>query len=54
MPFRSRAQRAYLEIHDPAVAQEFAAHTSAKQEKSLPKRKAKAKPKRVKNGHYGH
>jgi hypothetical protein len=27
MPFKSEAQRAYLFIHEPAVAKEFAAHT---------------------------
>jgi len=39
MPFVSKAQRAYLEIHHPEVAKEFAAHTSAAGEKDLPEHK---------------
>jgi hypothetical protein len=27
MPFKSKAQRAYLFMHEPEVAKEFAAHT---------------------------
>lgn len=36
MPFVSKAQRSYLEIHHPEVAKEYAAHTSAGGEMSLP------------------
>lgn len=39
MPFVSQAQRAYLAIHDPKVAHEFAEHTPA--DKKLPKHKKK-------------
>lgn len=43
MPFKSQAQRAYLAIHEPEVAKEFAEHTSKEQEKNLPKYVSKDK-----------
>jgi hypothetical protein len=43
MPFKSKAQQAYLSIHEPEVAKEFADHTSKKQYKKLPQYVAKDK-----------
>lgn len=46
MPMKSKAQRAYLHIHEPEVASEFEKHTP--KGKKLPehvKKKAKAKKK---------
>lgn len=43
MPFKSKAQQAYLAINEPEVAKEFAEHTSAKQYKRLPQHVAKDK-----------
>jgi hypothetical protein len=48
MPFKSKAQRAYLEIHDPKVAKEFAEHTPAKEEKRLPEHMARENTERRK------
>lgn len=45
MPFQSQAQRAYLYANVPKVAAEFAAATSKKQEKNLPKYKKQKKGK---------
>jgi len=36
VPFRSKAQRAYLYIHHPGVARKFAKETSKRQSKRLP------------------
>lgn len=38
VPFKSKAQQAYLEINEPAVAKKFEQHTSKAQYKKLPKR----------------
>ena len=43
MPFKSKSQQAYLEIHEPEVAKEFAEHTSKSAYKSLPEHKSKDK-----------
>jgi hypothetical protein len=48
VPFASKDQRAYLFMHHPGVAKEFAAHTSDEQEKHLPKKKRKRHPRRLK------
>lgn len=40
MPFRSKAQRAYLAINKPSVAKKFAKHSGGKG-KALPARVAK-------------
>jgi len=45
MPFKSKAQRAYLYINEPQVAKQFAAHTSKQQEKKLPQKVGKKKKK---------
>jgi hypothetical protein len=46
MPFKSKAQAAYLFANNPEVAQEFADHT--KDIKSLPKKLKKKKKKSTK------
>lgn len=38
MPYKSKAQRAYLEINEPEVAKEFEEHTTKEEEKNLPER----------------
>lgn len=43
MPFKSKAQQAFLEIHEPEVAKEFEEKTSKEQYKSLPEHVAKDK-----------
>ena len=43
MPFKSKAQRAYLYAKEPAVAQKFADHTSPQQERRLPEHVRKRK-----------
>lgn len=45
MPFRSEAQRKYLFANDPAVAEEFAAHTP--KGSKLPKKVGKSSGKNV-------
>jgi hypothetical protein len=41
MPFRSRAQQAYLFAKKPEIAEEFAEHTPKSSYKSLPEHVAK-------------
>jgi hypothetical protein len=43
MPFKSKAQRAFLYASNPKVAKEFAKKTSPKQMKSLPSKVKKKK-----------
>lgn len=43
MPFKSRSQQAYLEIHEPAVAKEFAEKTPKSAYKNLPEYAGKDK-----------
>lgn len=43
MPFRSKAQQSFLEIHEPEVAKEFAEHTSKEEYKTLPQHVSKDK-----------
>jgi hypothetical protein len=45
MPFKSKAQRAYLFVNEPEVAKEFAAHTpkGAKLPKKVKNKKVKKK-----------
>jgi len=43
MPFKSKAQKAYLYINEPEVAKKFAEHTSKEQMKKLPKKLKKSK-----------
>ena len=47
MPFKSKAQRAYLEIHEPAVAKEFAKHTLKGAKLPQHVKGSKSKPYRV-------
>lgn len=47
MPFKSKAQRAYLYSQEPEIAKEFAAHTSKEQSKKLPTRVKKTNKKKV-------
>lgn len=49
MPFKSQAQRAYLFIHEPKVAKEFAAHTP--KGAKLPQHITKTKDRALKNGY---
>ncbi len=44
MPFKSKAQRAYLFANNPEVAKEFAAHTP--KGKKLPQKVKKKKPRK--------
>ena len=48
MPFASKAQRAYLEMHHPDLAKKFAEHTSKWEEKHLPEHKSPKKKRRLK------
>lgn len=43
MPFKSKAQQAYLEINEPSVAKKFEEHTSKAQYKKLPQKVKKKK-----------
>jgi hypothetical protein len=43
MPFKSRAQQAYLFAKEPEVAEEFAAHTPKSAYKKLPEHVSKDK-----------
>jgi hypothetical protein len=43
MPFKSRAQQAYLFAKKPEIAEEFAEHTSESDYKKLPKHATKDK-----------
>lgn len=43
MPFKSKAQQAYLYAKHPEIAKEFAEHTSKEQFKKLPEHVKKAK-----------
>ena len=43
MPFKSKAQQAYMEIHEPRVAKEFARKTPKDSYKNLPEHAAKDK-----------
>jgi hypothetical protein len=45
MPFRSKSQQAYLEIHLPTVAKRFAAETPKSAYKSLPQKASGQHPK---------
>ena len=38
MPYRSRAQQAYMHIHHPAIAKRWDRHTTKRQFKALPKK----------------
>ena len=49
MPFKSQAQRKYLFAKEPAVAKEFAEHTSKQQMAKLPEH-VKKKPRAAKKG----
>lgn len=43
MPFKSRAQQSFLEIHEPEVAKEFAEHTPKSAYKNMPEHITKDK-----------
>lgn len=45
MPFKSKAQQAFLFSKKPKVAEEFAAHTSKEEYKEMPEHVAKDKNK---------
>lgn len=47
MPFKSKAQRAYLAINEPSIAHEFAEHTSKAQSAALPERVKKKPAKKI-------
>lgn len=49
MPFKSKAQRAFLAINEPEVAHEFAQHTSKAQSAALPQRVKKAPAKKIRS-----
>ncbi len=48
MPFKSKAQQAYLYAKEPEVAAEFAAHTPKSAYKKLPEHVKKSAPKKKK------
>jgi hypothetical protein len=43
VPFKSRSQQAFLEIHKPEIAKEFANHTPKSSYKNLPEHAARDK-----------
>lgn len=50
MPFKSKAQQAYLEINKPTIAKKFEAETPKATYKTLPAKLSQIKLKGVKNG----